>query len=362
MPDRDRENLESGYTTGACATITTKAGLMHLLNSETPETVSIGLPAGERAEQSVRRLSNSRNSATFATEKDAGDDPDVTDGAIITTTVSLNGGKDIEFRGGAGVGTVTRPGLPVEKGEPAINPVPRQMMKQVTQEFRQQYGLTGGLTLTVNVRNGRELAERTLNPRLGIEDGLSILGTTGIVEPYSHASYIASIEQGIDVAVENGLNRIVLSTGGRTEKNAQARTDLPEYGYVQFAGYLRETLIYLSKHDFGSVQFYFMPGKFSKFAQGNLSLHSSDSSVNFEQLQRTIRELGGDPSPVESLNSVNQIFSKLSESLRRDVVDEWISRIPAILENEFGEIPWEELSITVLNLDGEELGRRCFRP
>lgn len=366
MPDPDSDDLESGYTTGTCATATTRAGLIDLIEGRTPETVDVELPIEETATLEVRRIDRTNRTVTYGTVKDAGDDPDVTDGAIIRTTVSLNGGDGLSFEGGPGVGTVTRPGLPVDRGEPAINPVPREMMRGVVETFRARCGLTGGVTLTVDVEDGQQLAERTLNPRLGIVDGLSILGTTGIVEPYSHASYIASIEQGIDVAVENGLDEVVLSTGGRTEKHAQNRTDLPDYGYVQFAGYLRETLLYLVDSDVSAVRFFFMPGKFSKFAQGNLSLHSSDSSLDADRLRSTIERVG-DPDDttldsIESLNSVNQIFSKLPDELRRAVVRDWISRVPAHLRDEFDSIPWEELSVTVLNLDGDVLGQECFFP
>jgi cobalt-precorrin-5B (C1)-methyltransferase len=351
--------LDKGYTTGTCATACTRAGLLDLLTDREPNSVQLDLPAGETATIDVNRVDESRRSVTFETRKDAGDDPDVTDGALVRTTVSVNDREGVTFEGGSGVGTVRRPGLPVAEGEPAINPVPRQMMRGVVEQFRERNRLTGGITLTVDVENGRELAQSTLNPRLGIEEGLSILGTTGIVEPYSHASYIASIEQGIDVAKANGLDEIVLSTGGRTEKNAQGGTDLPDYGYVQFAGYLRETLLYLVEYDFSLVQFYFMPGKFSKFAQGHLSLHSRDSEVDLEQLRETIRAVGGDPSGTESLASVNQIFSELPEAVRRDVVRAWIRRIPPLLRDEFGTIPWD-FSITVLDLEETVLGREGF--
>ncbi len=366
MPDPDREDLKTGYTTGTCATATTKAGLINLLWDRSPDAVEVDLPAGETAELPVSRVKGSSRSVTCVTKKDAGDDPDVTDGALIRTTVTLNHGTGLMLEGGPGVGTVTRPGLPVNKGEPAINPVPRRMIRGVVESFRKKTNLSDGVTLTVDVENGRQLAKRTLNPRLGIVDGLSILGTTGIVEPYSHASYIASIEQGIDVAVKNGLDEIVLSTGGRTEKHAQQRTGLPEYGYVQFAGYLREALLYLADSAITTVRFFFMPGKFSKFAQGNLSLHSKDSSLDVDRLIGTLDTIDrlkeSTRNKIASLSSVNQIFEHLSGNRRRRLVTDWIKRIPSILREEFGAIPWEELSITVLNLDGETLGERRFSP
>lgn len=362
MPEDD---LETGYTTGTYATATTKAGLLHLLRKTVPETVELDLPAGERASLKVERESTNGRRTTFSSLKDAGDDPDVTDGARVRTTVTLRDRGDVDFAGGPGVGTVTLPGLPVDVGEPAINPVPRSMMRNAVEAVRSSHSFRGGVRLKVDVENGRELAERTLNPRLGIKDGLSILGTTGIVEPYSHASYVASVEQGLDVAECNGLDEVVLSTGGRTEDAAREELNLPRLGFVQFAGFLHEALNHLLEKSFRRVHFYFMPGKFSKLAQGNLKLHSDDSSVDLDRLRRLLRRQpdfdSGLLEEISGLKTVNQVISKFTFSQKQSLIDTWLKRVPRVFRR-VGSIGEESVRITVLDLSGERLGCLEWEP
>lgn len=360
MPSDD---LESGYTTGTYATATTKAGLKYLCGERCPETVVLPLPAGEEAKIDVDFVSSNGQTATFSSVKDAGDDPDVTDGATIRTQVQLDETGRIDYVGGDGVGTVTLPGLPVPEGEPAINPVPREMMESVATDILNR---NQGVRLKVSIEDGEDLAERTLNPRLGIEDGLSILGTTGIVEPYSNASYVASIEQGLDVAERNGLAEVVLSTGGRTEEAARREVNLPKLGFVQFAGFLQETLDHLVEKNFRNVHFYFMPGKFSKFAQGHLKLHSDDSTVDLDQIRSELDHSLGVSSEiierVSGLRSVNQIFSKLNMSRKKELIQRWLQRIPDLVSEKVGPIASDSVSMTILTLEGDRLGRLEWTP
>ena len=194
--------LRTGYTTGACATACTKAALLALITQKTTEIIEITLPLGEKVSFNVTCAFNEQQ-ATCTTVKDAGDDPDVTHGATIGSTISFNTSKNIVFLRGKGVGIVTLPGLAIGVGEPAINPVPRKMMTDAINFLSHQYKINKGVNVEVFVVNGEEIAKKTLNSRIGIIGGISILGTTGIVKPFSASAYIASITQGIDVAIAN---------------------------------------------------------------------------------------------------------------------------------------------------------------
>ncbi|MFB6346044.1 MAG: cobalt-precorrin-5B (C(1))-methyltransferase [bacterium] len=363
-PRHKSDDLETGFTTGTCATATSKAALKTLITGETYDRVSVDLPIEQELELEVWEVNRTSDEVTYAIEKDAGDDPDITDGATIYSTVEFVEENGVHFKGGKGVGTVTRPGMPVDPGEPAINPVPRSMMESTVELILQAHEVENGVTLTISVENGVEMAERTLNPRLGIEGGISILGTTGIVEPYSHASYIASIEQGIDVAQANGLDTVVLSTGGRTEENARSYHDLPDMAYVQFAGYLEETLDHLVDNPVGELYIYMMPGKFSKLMQGHVRLHSDDSTVDSEEIQDEILECfdwsASERQSITNLESTNQLISFLSINQARELFSDWVRRAFRIIADLYGsQLDVNQLCLHVMNLQGEQLARIC---
>ena len=213
--------LRTGWTTGACATAAAKAAAMALLTDERPASVQIALPRGEMPVFEVLELHTGVAWAEATIRKDAGDDPDVTHQALIKTHVALRSrGAGIRFFAGTGVGMVTKPGLPIPVGEPAINPVPRQMISGVLKSAAEAADMNADFDVTISVENGEALALKTWNPRLGIEGGLSILGTTGIVRPFSCAAWIASIHRGIDVARASGLDHVMGATGATSEKTA----------------------------------------------------------------------------------------------------------------------------------------------
>jgi cobalt-precorrin-5B (C1)-methyltransferase len=232
-----RRHLRTGFTTGSAAAAAAKAALAVLLGGPAREIVSIPLPGGGRLEVPVREARWADPGRVQATViKDAGDDPDVTHRAAIVATVALEAGEGLRLTGGVGVGVVTRPGLALAVGEPAINPVPRAMIAQAVGEAWREAGRAGApaVNVEVSVPEGERLAKRTLNPRLGIVGGISILGTTGLVKPFSHEAYTATIESALAVAKAAGLAEVVLTTGRRSEKRAQAlRPDLPEQAFVQ---------------------------------------------------------------------------------------------------------------------------------
>ncbi len=221
---RDKgESLRRGWTTGACATAATKAALTALLTGDFPDPVTITLPKGETPAFALNRAERTGDNAMAAIIKDAGDDPDVTHLAEIIATLSFAApGSGIVFRAGPGVGTVTREGLPIAVGEAAINPVPRQMMRDVVTALCGEHGRSSDVEITLSVTDGEVLAARTWNPRLGILGGLSILGTTGIVHPFSCSAWIHSIHRGIDVARAAGLDHVVGATGSASEDAARA--------------------------------------------------------------------------------------------------------------------------------------------
>ena len=222
MIDKPSGALRRGWTTGACATAATKAALTSLITGDLSNSVSIILPKGEQPEFALSHTELGTDFSTAAIIKDAGDDPDVTHGAEISVTVR-NGipGSGVVFKAGSGVGTVTKAGLALEIGEPAINPVPRQMMCAVVSEIAETFNHSGDIVLSISVSGGEELAKKTWNPRLGILGGISILGTTGIVIPYSCSAWIHSIHRGIDVARANGMQHVAGCTGSTSEKLVQ---------------------------------------------------------------------------------------------------------------------------------------------
>ncbi|MBT5659176.1 MAG: cobalt-precorrin-5B (C(1))-methyltransferase [Rhodospirillaceae bacterium] len=210
--------LRKGYTTGACATAATAACAEALLTGHFPDPVTISLPRGASVAFSLAESSIEDNSASAGIIKDAGDDPDVTHGALIRVTLRRGAlGKGITFYAGEGVGTVTRPGLALSPGEAAINPVPREMMTNAVSEIAAHHGAQADFEITVSVPGGEKLAEKTLNGRLGIIGGLSILGTTGIVVPYSCSAWVHAIHRGIDVARAGGETHLVAATGRTSE-------------------------------------------------------------------------------------------------------------------------------------------------
>ena len=209
----DGKNLRSGWTTGACATAAAKAACMALFGEAFPQQVTITLPRGETPSFALGVAEQGDCWARAGVVKDAGDDPDVTHGATIIATLRRGApGSGIVFRAGFGIGTVTKPGLPLPPGEPAINPVPRRLMSAEVVEIAKKLGQPADIEIEISVPGGDKLALATWNPRLGILGGISILGTTGVVVPYSCSAWIHSIQRGIDVADEASLGRAVAAT------------------------------------------------------------------------------------------------------------------------------------------------------
>lgn len=279
--------LRRGWTTGACATAATRAALMMLWGEGVPSSVRITLPKGERPSFDICHTAQGDGWAEAGVIKDAGDDPDVTHGAMIIARVAASGGG-VTFRAGAGVGTVTMPGLPIPPGEPAINPVPREMLRGTVTEMAARLGQKPDIEITISVPGGEALAQKTWNPRLGIRGGLSILGTTGIVRPFSCAAWIASIHRGIDVARADGLTHVAGCTGATSERVVQGLYGLPDHAMLDMGDFAGGLLKYLARHPLPQITIGGGIGKMTKLAQGARDLHSGRSQVDFEALARDI--------------------------------------------------------------------------
>jgi cobalt-precorrin-5B (C1)-methyltransferase len=298
--------LRRGWTTGACATAAAKAAWQALLTGAFPDPVTIRLPRGETPAFVLARATADESSARASVIKDAGDDPDVTHGAEIVATVRrLPAGAGVRFKAGLGVGTVTLPGLPVPPGEPAINPVPRRMLGEAIAEVAAACGVSADAEVEISVPGGEEIAQKTWNPRLGIVDGLSILGTTGIVVPFSCAAWIHSIHSGIDVARAAGLDHVAGSTGNTSEAAVRRRYALPDIALLDMGDFAGGLLKYLREHPVPKLTIAGGFGKLTKLAQGALDLHSSRSEVDRAFLAGLAADAGADPKLIVAIGRAN---------------------------------------------------------
>jgi cobalt-precorrin-5B (C1)-methyltransferase len=314
--------LRRGWTTGACATAAAKAAYIALITGQFPDPVEITLPRGQKPAFSlaVQRLNDEPSTdgrpsvaaATAGIIKDAGDDPDVTHGALVVSTVRRGRiGSGVSFRAGPGVGTVTKAGLPLAVGEPAINPVPRQMMRDAIAEVASDLGASGDVVVEISIPNGEEIAKKTWNPRLGILGGLSILGTTGIVIPYSCSAWIASIHRGIDVARAAGVRHVAGATGTTSEATVARLYGLPEDALIDMGDFVGGMLRYLRYHPVQRVTIAGGFAKLSKLAAGYLDLHSGRSQVDVAQLAAMAAEIGADPALVARMAQANTALEVL---------------------------------------------------
>jgi cobalt-precorrin-5B (C1)-methyltransferase len=294
MDARPPTTLRRGWTTGACATAALKGALARLWGGAFPAEVTLVLPRGEvptfplvacRADPGP-----GPGWAEAGVVKDAGDDPDVTHGCTVVVRAEA-GGRGVTFRAGDGIGTVTMPGLPIGVGEPAINPVPRAMMTAEVEAAAAEHGAAPDVVVTVSIPGGAEIAQRTWNPRLGIVGGLSVLGTTGVVRPFSCAAWIASIHRGIDVAVAAGYPHVAACTGAQSEAAVRALHGLPETAMLDMGDFLGGTVKYLVRHPVPRLTVGGGIAKMTKVAQGARDLHSARSRVDFAALAA----LAGDP-------------------------------------------------------------------
>ena len=355
-PAATERPLRTGWTTGACAAAAAKAAAMRLVTGAFPDEVQITLPKGERPRFVVVHRASGIGWAEAGIEKDAGDDPDVTHGAVIRARVErAPEGSGVVFRAGEGVGIVTKPGLPILPGEPAINPVPRAMIARALAEVM---GADPDAVATVSVPGGADLARQTWNPRLGIEGGLSILGTTGIVRPFSCAAWIASIHRGIDVARATGQSHVVGATGSSSEAAVRRLyPELPETSFLDMGDFVGGLLKYLRRHPVARITVAGGIGKMAKLAQGAPDLHSKRSRVHFDRLALLAAETGCDGAAVARANTALEALAIAGPPLAEAVARAAAREVERILRG-------TDVSVETIVTDREGAihGRRPFAP
>jgi cobalt-precorrin-5B (C1)-methyltransferase len=298
-------SLRPGWTTGTCSAAAAKAATAAAVSGEPQRRVEVGLPrTGRRVRFPVARCELGDGWAEAVVVKDAGDDPDVTHGAHLTARVDLEREPGLRLEGGEGVGTVTRPGLGLQVGGPAINPVPR---RQITAAVGEVIDLARrGARVVISVPGGERMARKTTNPRLGIVGGISILGTTGIVRPFSTAAWRASVEQAIDVIAAAGLDTVVLSTGGRTERAAmRLYPDLDEVCFVEVGDFTGHALKRAAARGLARCAFVGMAGKLAKLGAGVMMTHWTRSRVDPDLLACLTAAAGAEPELVAAVGRAN---------------------------------------------------------
>jgi len=296
--------LRTGWTTGTCASAAAKAATTALRDQRPQDMVDVALPSGRRVGFAVESCAVDARGSTAVVVKDGGDDPDVTHGAHLTARVSWRNEPGIGLEGGEGVGVVTKPGLGIPVGEPAITSVPRAMITQAVSEAVDPS--RRGVTVVISVPDGERMARKTTNARLGILGGISILGTTGIVRPFSTASWRASVVQAVAVMAAQGERTLVLCTGGRTEAGAMAMLpDLPDVCFVEVGDFTGAALRRATEVGLERVVFVGMAGKLAKLAAGVLMTHYTRSKVDLGLLGDITLASGGDASVAAEVGAAN---------------------------------------------------------
>lgn len=326
--------LRTGWTTGTCASAAAKAAVTALRDQAGQDTVEVALPGGRRVGFPVASCSLRAGQATAVVVKDAGDDPDVTHGARLTVTARWSAEPGVTLEAGEGVGIVTKPGLGIEVGEPAITATPRAMIIQAVAEVLgpQQRGVL----VVISVPGGEKMARKTTNGRLGILGGISILGTTGIVRPFSTASWRASVEQAVSVMAAQGERTAVLCTGGRTEQCAMALLpELPEVCFVAVGDFTGAAIRRALAVGLERVIFAGMAGKLAKLAAGVLMTHYTRSKVDLGLLADVTRAVGGSAAlaaDVASANTGRHAYEAWERAgLLRAAGDELCQRVRSVL-------------------------------
>jgi cobalt-precorrin-5B (C1)-methyltransferase len=313
-----KRKLKSGFTTGTAAAAAAKGALCYLLEGHMPSSVNIELLTGDKIAIPIHRCEQkAENKARCTVIKDAGDDPDVTHRAEIGAEVTLeapqaesrtqpNHHVGIHISGGAGVGKITKPGLEMQPGEPAINSGPRKMINQAIKDTLDKHDIRRAVSVEVFVPRGAEIAKKTLNARLGILGGISILGTTGLVRPMSHDAFIATIDSALSVARASGNSRVVLTTGRRSERCAQQLWPLlPEEAFIQIGDFFKRSLEIAAGHSFACITLAIFFGKAVKMAQGVPHTHAAKSRLTLDKLSEGAMQITQDSELSQKILAAN---------------------------------------------------------
>jgi len=339
--------LRTGYTTGACAAAAAKAATLLLVHGVCPETVEIELPERARAAFAVVSSRRFAERAEAAVAKDAGDDPDVTHNALVRVEVAFIEENGIRFAAGEGVGTVTKPGLSIPPGEPAINPVPREMIRKAVREVTPR-----GVRVEVAIPGGSELALKTFNSRLGIEGGLSIIGTTGIVKPFSAPAMRASLKCALEVAAACGVKAPVLVPGNIGERAARRHLAVPASDIVQVSNHWGFMLDEAARMPFEKLLILGHPGKLAKLIDGEWDTHSSSSASAVGVVSRIARSELGRSVPESA--TVEGIFAALPPPESQSVGVALAHAVCEAILDRIGSA--RPLAVALINLPGDLLG------
>jgi cobalt-precorrin-5B (C1)-methyltransferase len=354
--EEERKRLRTGFTTGACAAAAAKAATRALVQGAVMTEITTTLPNRSRVTFALQRCELQGDRAVASVIKDAGDDPDCTHGAELTATVELRQPPGVLILGGAGVATVTKPGLGLEVGGPAVNPVPRRNITEMVEE--ELAGAERGAVVTISVPGGEEMARKTLNARLGLVGGISILGTSGIVQPYSTAAFKASVVQAIDVAASRGHRALVLTTGGKSESYAmQLFTELGEEAFIQMGDFVGIALRHCARRKIERAVVVGMIGKLSKMANGKMQTHAAGSEVNLELLAEFAAELGATAEILTEIRGANTARHVLEVCAREGLTGIAALICRKVVEHGSRHAPGLAIEAVLVDFDGKVLGR-----
>jgi cobalt-precorrin-5B (C1)-methyltransferase len=355
----NKKKLRTGFTTGSCATASSKAGILSIINQKKIEQIDIILPKRSRLDIQINSCEFTTNTAKCSVIKDGGDDPDVTHGAEIFVDIELtdNIGK-IEIDGGEGVGRVTKPGLGLEIGSAAINPTPKKMILENIIEVSKKILEKNGIMITVSVPKGKELGPKTDNPRIGIMGGISILGTSGIVIPYSTASFAAAIRQQIAVVSSMNDDSVVLTTGGRSEDFARKIIELPDHSFIQMGDFSGYTIKQCAKQGLKKAYIAGFIGKLAKMAAGVKQTHVKGGKVDMKFLSELAKRCNASSNTIGRILGANTARN-VQEIIMEDKVDGFFDEVTKEACNQMRQHSEEKIPVEVIlfDFDGKVLSR-----
>ena len=356
----EKTKLKTGYTTGSSATAASKAALLSIINQKKIESVDILLPKRSYIQIPIHSCEFESEKAKCSVIKNGGDDPDVTHGAEIIVELSFTKKiNEIDIDGGEGIGIVTKPGLGLEINKPAINPVPKKMITENLREVGKEILLEKGIRVIISVPKGKELGPKTDNPRLGITNGISILGTSGIVIPFSTAAYAASIRQNVDVVIAMGNDTVVLTTGGRSEDFAKKIVDLPEHCFVQIGDFSGYAIQQCGKKDIKRAYVVGFIGKLAKMAAGVKQTHVKGSKVDMSFLSELAQKCNANESIIQDIKKANTA-RHVSEIIQENKIEGFFDLICGKTYKHMRKHSEEKVPIDVIlfGFDGNILARK----
>ncbi len=359
MDESSKEKLKTGFTTGTCATASAKGGILSIIHQKKIENVDVTLPKGNSLNISLKSCEFDLKKSRCSVIKDGGDDPDVTHGAEIIVDITLTDSiNKIEIDGGEGVGIVTKPGLGLEINKPAINPIPKKMILANLEEVAKDILKKNGINVKISVPEGKKLALKTDNPRLGIIGGISILGTSGIVIPYSTASFAAAIRQNLDVSLAMGDNTVVLTTGGRSEDFAKKIVELPDHCFVKMGDFSGYTIQQCEKKEIKKAFVVGFIGKLAKMASGVKQTHVKGSKVDMSFLAQLARESNAEDAVIEKILKANTARHVL-EIIKENGIEGFFEKVCSKVYQEMRKHSQEKVSLEVIlfDFDGTVLAR-----